>query len=245
VDGASLSDAITIFRLWFLADSFYSFNGLECIQFGELRYLRENMERRGRERNTSVMNGMHRTGYGISDLVADIRVITADAEDEREIIGQVCDLAAWLSRNTEGWLHSSGFVCDREQGFSRNLLHEEPDRSLAVYAVTWWPGGGTPPHDHSTWEVVAPVIGASRHVTWMRSDDRSVPGCASIERSCDFLVRPGEAVSVTSSGIHNVVNEGGDMGLSLHIYGRTERPLEPTRFDPETHREDRFMLRVG
>ena len=188
---------------------------------------------------------MHTIGYGIPELVADIRVIAADAEDEREIVDQVRDLAEWVSRNPEGWLHSGRYACDRQQGFARNLLHEEPDGSLAIYAVTWWPGGSTPPHDHSTWEVVASVIGTRRHVNWLRSDDRSVPGYASIERCDDSLIRSGEAASVLSSGIHNVLNEGDEMGLSLHIYGRTSSPLEPSRFDPETHRQDRFVVRVA
>lgn len=186
---------------------------------------------------------MHRTGYGIGELVSDFRVVAAGARDEGEIVGQVRDLAAWLARNPQGWLHSSRYACDPKQGFSRCLLHEEPDRSLAVFAVTWWPGGGTPPHDHSTWEVAASVIGRHRHVNWARSDDRTVPGFALIERVGDFMLQSGAAASVSSGEIHNVINEGDGMGLSLHIYGRTNRPFEPSRFDPENRREDRFLQR--
>ena len=40
--------------------------------------------------------------------------------------------------------------CDPVQGFGFQTLHEEPDHTLAVAALSWLPGRGTPPHDHDT-----------------------------------------------------------------------------------------------
>ena len=67
---------------------------------------------------------------------------------------------------------------NQEQGFSLFPLSEEPDHSLAVFAFSWLPNRGTPPHDHGTWAVVAGVLGPEWNTFWRRLDDGTRPGYA-------------------------------------------------------------------
>jgi len=47
------------------------------------------------------------------------------------------------------------YETDVEQGFGAHILQEEPDHSLAVFAIAWAPHASAPPRDHGTWAVVA------------------------------------------------------------------------------------------
>ena len=47
---------------------------------------------------------------------------------------------------------------------SVHVLHEESDHRLAVFAVSWLPGRGVPPHDHGTWAIVVGVDGPEKNL---------------------------------------------------------------------------------
>ena len=180
---------------------------------------------------------MYTHSYGIQELASDLRVISAETPDEWQLVEEVRPLAEWVSRHPERWLLSNRYECDPEKGFGLNLLHREPDGSVAVCAVAWSPGGFSPPHDHYTWEVVATVVGEIRNVCWTRL----APGQARIRKGCDFTIRAGEAASFMPDEIHNLANEGNDMGLSLHIYGRAPDTVERSHFNPENGREEQVV----
>jgi predicted metal-dependent enzyme (double-stranded beta helix superfamily) len=85
--------------------------------------------------------------YSLDRYVDDLRQITRETEDEDEIINRAGPLAQRLAVQQD-WLRQAHYDVDEEQGFGIRLLHEEPDHTLAVFAVAWAPGRGTPAHDH-------------------------------------------------------------------------------------------------
>ena len=85
--------------------------------------------------------------YTLDDFVGDLREISARTRDDREIIAKVRPLARRLALE-KSWLKPEHYQCNEEQGFGVHLLHEEPDHTLAVFAVSWLPGRGAPPHNH-------------------------------------------------------------------------------------------------
>lgn len=171
-------------------------------------------------------------GYGLSELIADLCVIIAEARNEREILEQARPLAEWVSQEPENWLPALRFEADSQRGFGVNLLHEEPGNTLTVCAVAWPPGGYVSPHDHHTWEILSPVYGAVRHSSWERSDSGSKPGCERIEKRSEFLMRPGQAAAVMPDEIHALENFGSSLSLTIHIYGCKLADVERGRFDP-------------
>jgi len=181
--------------------------------------------------------------YSLQDYVADLRAVTAETADEDEILARVGPLARRFVAD-KSWLEEKYYKADEEQGFAVNLLHEEPDHSLAVLVVNWLPGRGTPPHDHGTWAVVAGIEGVERNVRYSRVDDGSRDDYAELEEKHAFDAAPGELVCMKTGGIHKVTNETGTMTLSLHTYGRHINFTERSQFDLATREKKDFKLRI-
>jgi predicted metal-dependent enzyme (double-stranded beta helix superfamily) len=184
------------------------------------------------------------TDYGISDLVADLRRITAESSDHKAIIREVTPLAKRLAANSENWLSDKYYECDEEQGFGVHLLHEEPNHDLAVFAVAWLPGRGTPPHDHGTWAVVVGIDGDETNINWQRLDDGSKPGYAQIKEFHRVVAGRGDVMTFLPRDIHTVWNNTDRKTLSVHIYGRHVNHTDRSQFDPEAGTEERFTVTV-
>jgi len=187
---------------------------------------------------------MRRETYDLDRFVADLRRITATTASEREILAQVRPLAREFAVQ-RAWLAPRHFAADPAQGFGVTLLHEEPDHTLAVFAVSWLPGRGTPPHDHGTWAVVAGVEGVEKNVFWERTDDRSRPGHADLKQVGEKRFGPGDVLALPAGWIHAVVNESPAMALSIHVYGRHVNHTERSQFDPGARTEAAFKLQVS
>ena len=180
--------------------------------------------------------------YSLAEFVNDLRTIVAETKDDRTIIARVQPLAQRLARS-KTWLEKRHYECDSEQGFGVHLLHEEPDHSLAVFAVAWLPGRGARPHDHGTWAVVAGVDGPEKNVFWKRGDDGSRPGYAELRKQAEKVFGPGDVVAMLSHSIHSVVNETGAVTVSVHIYGRHLNYVPRSEFDPDTNTQRPLLSR--
>ncbi len=179
--------------------------------------------------------------YGLAEFVRDLRTITAETQDPREVVTRVRPLARELALG-KGWLEPRHYGCDPEQGFGAHLLHEEPDHSLAVLAAAWLPGQGAPPHNHGTWAVVVGVDGPEKNIFWKRLDDGSRPGHAEIRPQAEKVFGPGEVVTFLPDSIHSVVNETDRVTVSLHVYGTHPNYTGRSQFDPERGVEKAFVF---
>ena len=182
--------------------------------------------------------------YSISQLVADLRRISAEAKNEREILSRVRPLARRAALSKETWLEDHMYQADAEQGFGVYTLHEELDHTLAVFAVSWLPNRGTPPHDHGTWAVVAGVDGPEKNTFWERVDDRSRPGYAELKKIGEKVFEVGDVAAMPGGTIHTVWNETDQVTVSLHIYGKHINFTGRSQFDPEKRTETLFILKV-
>jgi predicted metal-dependent enzyme (double-stranded beta helix superfamily) len=115
--------------------------------------------------------------YTLAEFIEDLRTITAEENDDNMILLRVSPLAERLALSRE-WLRPKHYECDEEQGFMAHLLHEEEDHTLAVFAISWLPGRGAPPHNHGTWAVVSGVDGLEKNIFYKRLVDASRPGYA-------------------------------------------------------------------
>ena len=177
-----------------------------------------------------------RTNYSLSQFIDDLRSITAATADERELLRQVAPLAERLaasaSLKNEPAVHS-----EVEKGFSFNLLHEEPDHSLAVALLSWLPSGATLPHNHGTWGIVVGLDGAEKNIFWQRLDDGSRAGYAELARVGEMDCVLGQAVVLPSPTIHSVENTTERPSLSLHVYGKNVYYTGRSQFDVVNKRE--------
>ncbi|HUS95827.1 MAG TPA: cysteine dioxygenase family protein [Hyphomicrobiaceae bacterium] len=182
--------------------------------------------------------------YSIANFVEDLRAITRETSDEGTIISRIEPLARRLAVE-KAWLEKHHYNTDPDQGFGVHLLHEEPDHSLAVFAVAWLPGRGAPPHDHGTWAVVAGVEGSERNILYKRDDDRSRADHAQLSVKSDRTIQNGEIVSMKTGGIHSVINESNTVSLSLHTYGKHLNHTGRAQYDLTTNAKKDFIVTVA
>ena len=181
--------------------------------------------------------------YSLQQYIDDLRLISSETGDEDEIFLRLGPLALKVVANP-GWLQSKHYECDQVQGFGVHLLHEEADHSLAVLAVTWLPGRGTPPHDHGTWAVVAGIEGVEHNVRYRRIDNDTRPGYAELEVKKEFDADAGELICIRNGGIHKVTNETDSMTMSLHTYGRHVNFTNRSQFDLDSNERKEFKVTV-
>jgi predicted metal-dependent enzyme (double-stranded beta helix superfamily) len=180
--------------------------------------------------------------YSLDRFVQDLRAISAETSDPRELVARIGPLARELALS-RSWLEPRHHTGDEGQGYGVHLLHEEPDHRLAVFAAAWLPGRGAPPHNHGTWAVVAGVEGPEKNVFWKRLDDGSRPGRADVRPQAEKVFGPGDVVTFLPDSIHSVVNETDRVTVSLHVYGRHPNHTGRSQFDPERGVETTFVFK--
>src|SRR6266850_4830168 len=151
---------------------------------------------------------MANDNYSIQQLIADLRRVTSETADEHEILSRIRPLARRAALSRDSWLEKRFYAADAEQGFGLHMLHEEPDHSLAVFAVSWLPNRGAPPHDHGTWAVVAGVDGPEKNEFFERLDDRTRVGYAELKKVGEKVFRVGDVLAMRTGQIHSIWNEG-------------------------------------
>jgi predicted metal-dependent enzyme (double-stranded beta helix superfamily) len=183
-------------------------------------------------------------GYSIRDLVSDLRRVVAETTDEREILSRVRPLARRAALSRDSWLEKRFYTADPEQGFGLHLLHEEPDHTLAVFAVSWLPNRGAPAHDHGTWAVVVGVDGPEKNVFFERMDNRARPGYAELKKVAEKVFGFGDVLAMPTGGLHSIWNESDAVSVSLHIYGKHLNHTGRSQFDPEARTETPFIVKI-
>ena len=181
--------------------------------------------------------------YTLARFAGDLRRVTLYGGSERELISRLRPLVQRFA-GSGTWREPRQYEVDPEQGFGVHQLHEEPDHSLAVFAVSWLPGRGTPPHDHGTWAIVVGVDGPETNVFWERTDDRSRPGHAELRKLGEKIFHPGDVIAMPTGTIHSVINESDRVTLSLHVYGKHINFTQRSRFDPNEQTEEPFILKI-
>ncbi len=181
--------------------------------------------------------------YTLDQYVADLRRIAREADGEDRLLAEVAPLARKLALD-RSWLKPEHYEADAEQGFGVHLVHEEDDHSLAVFVVSWLPGRGADAHDHGTWAVVAGIEGDERNVRYKRVDDRSRPGYAELEVKAEFTAGPGDVLCIRDGGVHAVWNDGDQVSLSLHTYGKHINHTGRSQYDLDTNTVKPFVVDV-
>lgn len=182
--------------------------------------------------------------YSIAALVSDLKAICAEVRGEREILSAVRPLARKAALSSETWLEDRMREVNSEQGFGVTLLHEEPDHSIAILAVSWGPQKGTPPHDHGTWAVVAGVEGEEINEFFERPSGNAAGERAPLRRIGKKVCAVGEVVAMPGDMIHGVYNGTDRVTVSLHVYGKNINYTGRSQFDPGSGEEKPFLLQM-
>ena len=105
------------------------------------------------------------------------QLVTQSREIEKEgvtpaTLDRIGGLLAQLARRTELFPQEE-FPLGADGGIYR--LSEDSDHRFALYASAGALGKKVPPHNHTTWAIIAGVHGAERNVVYDRLDNRARP----------------------------------------------------------------------
>lgn len=98
-------------------------------------------------------------------------------------------------------------------------LSEEPGGRHALYISAGLPGKAQPPHDHTTWAIIAGISGNERNVFYERSTTAD-PARDTLAAGKAVDVVPGVSVQLSPTDVHTIELVGDEPGLHLHFYGR-------------------------
>ena len=170
-------------------------------------------------------------GYGVDDLVREMRRATATMRRPAEILRHLTAPARRLALEPS-LLEERFYDCDPAAGFAVHSLHEEPDHSLSVVLAALLPGRHLPPHNHKTWALQVGIESDSLNLAWRRTDDGSRPGHAELEEAGRLCFGPGDVLAFMPEDIHSIVNTSGRLALSLNLYGVSYVAAHSEKFDP-------------
>lgn len=122
-----------------------------------------------------------------------------------------------------------------------NLLHLPKDECFSVIGAVWKPRQTTPIHDHLTWALIGVYDGEERQAIYRRTDDRSNPKLAKLEKVNEGTNRKGHVTVLGEAGIHKVDNISDNPALSIHVYGRDIGNTERHTYDPVTGEVSTFL----
>jgi rhodanese-related sulfurtransferase/predicted metal-dependent enzyme (double-stranded beta helix superfamily) len=104
-------------------------------------------------------------------------------------------------------------------------LAEDADGGFALYLSAGLAGKAQPPHDHTTWAVIAGVEGNERNVLYRREKTADAAR-DTLVRTGTVDVAAGSAVVLLPDDVHTIELIGGQDGRHLHFYGRALQLLD-------------------
>lgn len=181
--------------------------------------------------------------YACAQFITDLRRVTTDIKDEKLLLSRLRPMVKRIALD-ESWRNQRYYQAGEDQGFGVHVLHDEPDHTLFVAAISWLPGRGAPAHDHGTWAVIVGVDGPEKNTFYERTDDRSRPGFAELRKIGEKVCGVGDVVALPAGAIHSVINETARTTLSFHVYGRHLNHATRSQYDPDKKTAKPFILKT-
>jgi rhodanese-related sulfurtransferase/predicted metal-dependent enzyme (double-stranded beta helix superfamily) len=127
-------------------------------------------------------------------------------------------------------------------------LSEDPDHRFALYASAGGSAKKVPPHNHTTWAIIAGVHGAERNVVYERLDNGAQEGVVKLREAPakEKTLRRGDFICYLPDDFHHIETPAGEGdALHLHFYGLSLEHL-PNRLsvDMATAAAKRFMAKA-
>lgn len=105
------------------------------------------------------------------------------------------------------------------------LLSEDSDGRFALYLSCGMPGKQTPPHDHTTWAIIAGLAGEEENRVYRRTDDGKTEGKGQVEVVRTKMLCRGDSIAYMPDAIHSIHNFGSAPTRHFHLYGRSLEQL--------------------
>ena len=127
-------------------------------------------------------------------------------------------------------------------------LSEDPDHRFALYASAGGPGKKVPPHNHTTWAIIAGVHGAERNVVYDRLDNGAREDIVQLREAPakEKTLKRGDVIAYLPEDFHHIETPvGSGNALHLHFYGLSLEQLpDRVSVDMATGAAKRFMAKA-
>lgn len=189
------------------------------------------------------MNLHQERAAAVRRLVDEARTIEKDGVTYANL-EKIGGLLSSLARRAELFPQEE-FPLGPEGGIYR--LSEDPDHRFALYASAGGAGKKVPPHNHTTWAIIAGVHGAERNVVYERLDNGAQESVVQLREapSKEKTLKRGDVIAFLPDDFHHIETPA-DSGnaLHLHFYGLSLEHL-PGRVtvDLKAGTAKRFMAR--
>src|SRR5919199_4853307 len=138
------------------------------------------------------MSVTERRAAAVAETVAAVREIERRLGATRPALEEIKAQLIRLASRTE-LFPAAHFPVEPGSSGRVYRLSEDPDHRFALYASAGVPGQAQPPHNHTTWAVIAGVYGREHNVFYDRTDNRGTPGEGSLRRTGELTVAKGNA----------------------------------------------------
>lgn len=160
-------------------------------------------------------------------------------------LDRIGGLVAGLARRAELFPQEE-FPLGPDGGIYR--LSEDPNHRFALYASAGGPGKKVPPHNHTTWAVIAGVHGEERNVVYDRLDNGAQPDKVQLRenRAKEKTLRRGDYIAYLADDFHHIETPAGSgSALHLHFYGLSLEHLpDRVSVDMASGTAKRFMAKA-
>jgi predicted metal-dependent enzyme (double-stranded beta helix superfamily) len=152
---------------------------------------------------------------GVRDLVTRVREVVKENRPDQvtAALAARCLRRSLRERELLAPEHQQG----SSDGYRQHILYVEPDGAFSIVALVWLPGQTTPVHDHVSWCTVGVYRGEETEIRYRiagQHTDRRLVVTERLTNEC------GSVSGIAPPGdIHQVMNTGSDVAISLHVYG--------------------------
>lgn len=153
----------------------------------------------------------------VRETLAEVRRIASGGVD-RATLEQIGETLVRLATRAE-LFPLTQFPVGPDGGIYR--LSEDADHRFALYASAGQPGKVVPPHNHTTWAVIAGVHGEELNVRYARADgSRGTDERVALARGAEINVVRGNSVAYMPDDFHTIATPAHCAHtLHLHLYG--------------------------
>jgi predicted metal-dependent enzyme (double-stranded beta helix superfamily) len=167
----------------------------------------------------------------VEAFARDVERIMAGATDRPAAVEEVRPLLARLMERPD--LLDDRYRVVGEDGRVSYRYYRSSDGSLTIGGPLFQPGRPTHVHNHNTWGVIGIYRGRQKTGRFLRTDDGSVPGKATLEKTAEEVLGPGSIYFLLPPDDIHQIEAIGEPSLSIHVLGVDLKQQHRQFFDVE------------
>jgi predicted metal-dependent enzyme (double-stranded beta helix superfamily) len=171
------------------------------------------------------------TETAVDAFARDVERIMAAEPDRARAVEQIRPLLARLLERDD--LLDPRYKSVDPDGRERYNYYKSPSGHITIGGPVFQPGKPTFVHNHNTWGLIGIYTGKQKTGRFLRADDGSVPGKATLEKTSEAVLGRGAIYALLPPDDIHQIEAIGEPSLSIHVLGVDLRQQHRQFFDVE------------